>query len=73
MICRLCSGFHAPLLRYGIRHYAHPECGIRKWGAKFFEKLTTHSLTEFPPVIARKYGLEVERRSAVKSRLTCNK
>lgn len=66
--CRLC---HAdceqswdPLIKYGIRHYAHASCGLKRWGAAFFDRLHGWQIEHFPYFTAKKLGFaeELERR-----------
>ena len=69
--CRLCtpapirSKYGAPF-KYGPRHYAHAECGLRKWGAEFFDKLSAAQLGDFPYFAAVEFGVtaELTERSA---------
>jgi hypothetical protein len=48
--CRLCKDddLDRPLLRYGIRHYCHAECGFAKWGAEFLNKIPAHEVGMIP-------------------------
>lgn len=48
--CRLCkdSNMHRPLMRYGIRHYCHAECGFKKWGDEFVLKIPRHEIGNLP-------------------------
>lgn len=48
--CRLCKdrALHRPLLRYGIRHYCHAECGFSKWGDEFLNKIPAHEIGGIP-------------------------
>lgn len=54
--CRLCEKWEGPKVRYGIRHYAHADCGLKKWGSLFFDKLSLHELNNFPALTASKHG-----------------
>lgn len=63
--CRLCTP--APILskygepfKYSARHYAHVECGLERWGADFFDRLTVQQLRDFPYFAARQFGLVEE-------------
>lgn len=60
--CRLCrrtsyDRHRYPLIKYGPRHYAHADCGLRKWGKDFFVKLPRHELEAFPALAAADAGL----------------
>lgn len=48
--CRLCSDTETwrPMFRYGIRHYCHAECGLRKFGDSFIEKIPQHEIGNLP-------------------------
>ena len=39
--CRVCgkSEIDGDMIKYGVRHYAHPACGLKRWGAGFFDRL----------------------------------
>ena len=59
--CRFCKqdespgGF--PLVKYGVRHYAHADCGLAAYdGAGFLDKLTDWQCTQFPYLAAVKHG-----------------
>lgn len=69
--CRLCGKSEydkdaSPygLIHYAVRHYAHADCALEKWGAAFFERLTDWQVEHFPYLAAAKVGLaaELERR-----------
>lgn len=55
--CRLCRDWHGTLVKYGVRHYAHPECALTRWGAAFFEKLSPWQLRQFPVLVAHKHNV----------------
>ena len=57
--CRLCGNteYVRPLIKYGVRHYAHADCALQKWGAAFFDRLKDWQLGQFPALTANKYGL----------------
>jgi hypothetical protein len=55
--CRLCGHSDLGLFKYSVRSYAHPTCGLKKWGADFFLKLPRHELGQFPALVAHAYGL----------------
>lgn len=52
--CRFCkkASFETPkqvMVKYGVRHWSHPECGIERFGAEqFFRKLHTHQVSALP-------------------------
>lgn len=52
------------MIHYAVRHYAHAECGLKKWGAGFFDKLRGWQLRNFPALIADRLDLfeELEKR-----------
>lgn len=54
------------LIKYGVRHYAHAECGLKKWGSSFFDRLTDWQVTQFPYIPADRagFGKELQRRNA---------
>ena len=59
--CRVCGEYteHGPLgpmIKYGVRHYAHATCAMNKWGIRFFDRLTDWQVTKFPYLIAKRYG-----------------
>jgi hypothetical protein len=55
--CRLCEVTTGDLVKYGIRHYAHAECALTKWGSLFFNKLTQHQCEQFPALVAHRHKL----------------
>ncbi len=67
--CRVCKvavyGPEPKLIKYSVRHYAHPECALNRWGAAFFDRLTDWQLTRFPAMAAAEAGLfdELVRRA----------
>jgi hypothetical protein len=58
--CRVCKQPErdAALIKYGVRHYAHPRCALAKWGARFFLRLTPWQCTRFPYFVAREFGVQ---------------
>ncbi|WP_411887390.1 hypothetical protein [Hydrocarboniphaga effusa] len=63
--CRVCKESelekgHYPLVKYSVRHYAHADCALKKWGAAFFDRLTHYQLTRFPALAASRVGLSDE-------------
>lgn len=62
--CRFCGDSDGRLIKYGTRHYAHPHCGLEKFGAKFFDRLGKCELENFPYLPAFRVGLgdELVRR-----------
>lgn len=66
-MCRLC-GESAPdrerLVKYGVRHYAHPQCAFKAWGAAFLDRLTPFQIGRLPYGPLKRAGLleEAERR-----------
>ena len=65
--CRFCKEqTSASLIKYGVRHYAHAECGLKAQGPAFLDNLHDWQCGQFPYFIAKKYGLEkvIEERFA---------
>ena len=66
--CRFCKEFGTTsryadgrlLVKYGVRHYAHPDCGLKAKGVAFFESLTDWQCTQFPVMAALKAGPEFQ-------------
>lgn len=61
-ICRLCgkAGYEHhkyPLIKYSTRHYAHADCALAKWGAVFFNRLTSRQASLFPALAAIEAGV----------------
>lgn len=59
--CRLCGDFHehgkaGALVKYSVRHYAHAQCAMEKWGAAFFDRLTPFQARQFPVLFALRAG-----------------
>lgn len=61
--CRLCGGGELEvgekgrLVKYGVRHFAHAQCGLRKWQSGFFARLSEWQLRQFPVLYAQREGL----------------
>jgi hypothetical protein len=71
--CRLCKkaefeSHQFPMIKYGVRHSAHADCALAKWGMKFFDRLTPWQLTQFPVLAAVEAGLMGELRKAAAAR-----
>jgi hypothetical protein len=62
--CRFCGRYNEPLIKYGVRHYAHAACAFEKLGAAFLDRINPSRLGELPYFELEKRGLlkEVERR-----------
>ena len=61
--CRLCKGIGEPLFKYGVRHYIHADCGFRKWGEGFLDKLYSWQIGQLPYRVLQEFGmLEVARK-----------
>ena len=60
--CRLCGKsewtHNSTMIKYGVRHYAHPDCALRKWGAAFFDRILPWQARNFPYLIAVDFGVE---------------
>lgn len=60
--CRFCGKCNYDdsrfeLIKYGVRHYAHPDCALAKLGAAFFDRLSLWQLNQFPYKAAQEEGL----------------
>lgn len=56
--CRLCTAFdNRRLFKYSTRHYCHAECGLKKWGAEFFNMIPAHMLPQLPALAVSNAGL----------------
>ena len=68
--CRVCKEYGTSrqnLIKYSVRHYAHPKCALAKWGAAFFGRLTPwQAANQFPIMVAREFGVikELEQRAS---------
>ena len=60
--CRVCGGYLEPagnpLIKYSLRHYAHAECGLKKWGDAFFDRMHPWQARNFPYLTALRLGHE---------------
>ena len=65
--CRLCGEItlRKGLVKYSTRHYAHPHCALSKWGPAFFARLTPWQASQFPAIVASKFGLLKDLESAI--------
>ncbi len=59
--CRICGESHdtrfgAPI-KYSVRHYAHVECGLKRWGEGFFDRLHGWQLEQLPVFAVKEAGL----------------
>lgn len=71
--CRICTKADwnetekGPLVKYGVRHYVHAECALKRWGSTFFTRLTLWQLDQFPAIYAKQAGLydDLEKRITV--------
>ncbi len=58
--CRFCKEDYKPLLKYGVRHYAHADCGAAKFGFKeFIDKLPTHIIKSLPFRLCKANGYDL--------------
>lgn len=61
--CRLCGEgasherSRGKLIRYNVRHYAHADCALERWGEAFFPRLRDWPLKQFPVLNAERAGL----------------
>lgn len=62
-VCRFCEKYDhedkygLALIRYGVRHYAHPDCLLNAKGARAFEKLDDSQIKQFPALAAHRAGV----------------
>jgi hypothetical protein len=61
-VCRFCGGGNREkskysLVKYGVRHYAHPDCGLMIKGAAFLDTLSVWELGQFPYFLAERQGV----------------
>ena len=62
-VCRFCRKYDREdeyglaLIRYGVRHNAHPDCLLNAKGAAAFERLHVWQLQQFPALAAQRAGL----------------
>lgn len=74
--CRICHRFenepissNYPMIRYGIRSWAHADCGMKKHGMRFLQGLSTGQVERFPFMACIAAGMpqaipvELRRRS----------
>jgi len=58
--CRFCKKYDGPMVHYGPRHWAHPECGIERFGASaFLGKLHSWQINYFPWPLVKQYKAEI--------------
>ena len=62
--CRVCGDWRPhqyEMVKYSVRHYAHADCAMKKWGADFFNRLTPwQAAHQFPYFAAKDAGFEKE-------------
>ncbi len=73
--CRVCGDHEqhskkGPLVQYAVRHYAHAECAMTKWGAAFFDRLTPWVAGHVFPVL---YAMRAGYLDALKARAAQHK
>lgn len=67
--CRFCKDWrenkYGDLIKYGVRHYAHADCGLKAKGTKFFDALPEWRLQQFPIFAAKDTGFlpELQKRT----------
>jgi hypothetical protein len=68
--CRLCDKSQETerLIKYAVRHYAHPSCALTRWGATFFDRLSLHELENFPALLAEHFKLSRELLTALEAK-----
>ena len=57
--CRFCTMWDpkVPLIKYGVRHYAHAECFLRRKGIAGLKGLSLYQLETFPIMTVLKVGI----------------
>ena len=60
--CRLCHRWECsvetgPMLKYGVRHYAHASCGLSRWGIEWLDKQPKWVMGQFPIFSAQHLGI----------------
>lgn len=58
--CRLCGSADSDLIKYGVRHYAHPICYMK--AGKPLSALHKWQIEQLPYFALQKYGLLEEAR-----------
>lgn len=66
--CRFCKTSGEPLIKYGVRHYAHARCMLTVWGADTWDRLHLWQLENFPFRIAQRAGLGQSLADAIAAR-----
>lgn len=63
--CRLCSkdSYDVPLFKYGVRHYVCAECGFKRWGDKFLDRLALANVNALPLRVCEAHGWDIKRLS----------
>lgn len=62
-VCRFCGKadredeYGLELIKYGVRHHAHPDCLLSVKGTQAFEILYQWQLEQFPALAAHRAGL----------------
>lgn len=64
-VCRICKKWDEPLFKYAVRHYAHAECGLTKWGVEFLAMIPVHQVGNLPYRALEKTGHLDEARRIV--------
>ena len=62
-VCRFCGDGDGKLIKYGVRHYAHAECGFKLLGDDFLERLALHYVKLLPARACVDAGWPIERLS----------
>jgi hypothetical protein len=70
--CRFCKAYDdahgLALIKYGVRHYAHPDCLLTAKGSGAWMVLHDWQLDEFPYFAAKRAGLAESLMEAIRSR-----
>ena len=71
-ICRFCrqsdDDHGLDLIKYGVRHYAHPDCLLAQRGANAWTVLHDWQLDNFPVLAASRHGLFDSLADAIRGR-----
>ncbi len=53
--CRVCLKSGSDLVQFGQKHWGHPACIVRQYGAKAFERMNPEALKRIPRDVAATY------------------
>lgn len=65
--CRIChrTAPETDLLKYSVRHYAHPNCLFSRYGCSTFGMIPLHALRNLNRVTVKRWGLTKEWAGAI--------